>query len=155
MFGVAKLYLQTIIKGAKFIKRGWMNMEQRGTQDSLQIGDLVRAEVRSGQYIGELLELNGPRGLVKVLAVVKHPEQGDLHNPYNPDVPMFHERRALSYTEKTTVLLRDLVRYTGRVPDYSESLRAAAEAEIAALDRLQRWSAKGLEQMLQLQKEYK
>jgi kinase-associated protein B len=121
----------------------------------LKAGDIIRAEVRSGQYVGELVEINGPRALVKVLAVLKHPEQGDLHNPYNPDVPMFHERRALSYTEKTTVLLRDVQRYTGSVPDYKESLKAAAAAEIAALDRLYRWAAKGLEQMQQLEKEYK
>ncbi|WP_224723814.1 kinase-associated lipoprotein B [Paenibacillus vietnamensis] len=130
-------------------------MDQRNDFSQIQVGDLVKAEVRSGQYIGEVMELGGPRALVKVLAVMKHPEQGDLHNPYNPDVPMFHERRALSYTEKTTVPLRDIVRYEGSVPDYVESLRAAAAAEIAALDRLQRWAAKGLEQMLQLQKEYK
>ncbi|WP_139995932.1 sporulation phosphorelay system protein KapB [Paenibacillus paridis] len=124
-------------------------------EQGFKIGDTVRAEVRSGQYIGELMELNGPRVLVKVLAVLKHPEQGDLHNPYNPDVPMFHERRALSYTEKTTVLMRDLKPFAGTIPDYGTSLRAAAEAEIAALDRLHRWAAKGLEQMQQLHKEYK
>ncbi|MGO4180644.1 sporulation phosphorelay system protein KapB [Paenibacillus sp. MCAF9] len=123
--------------------------------DSLKIGDNVRAEIRSGHYLGELVEINGPRALVKVLAVLKHPEQGDLHNPYNPDVPMFHERRALSFTEKTNVLLRDVKRHTGLIPEYNDSLRAAAEAEIASLDRLQRWAAKGLEQMQQLLKEYK
>lgn len=117
-------------------------------------GDIVRAEVRSGQYVCELLEINGPRALVKVLAVMKHPEQGDLHNPYDPDVPMFHERRALSYTEKTNVLLRDVARYGGSVPDYKASLLAAAEAEMAALDRLQRWAAKGFAQMKQLYNEY-
>lgn len=123
--------------------------------DSLKIGDNVRAEIRSGHYLGELAEINGPRALVKVLAVLKHPEQGDLHNPYNPDVPMFHERRALSFTEKTNVLLRDVKRHTGIIPEYNDSLRAAAEAEIASLDRLQRWAAKGLEQMQELLKEYK
>ncbi|WP_337098221.1 sporulation phosphorelay system protein KapB [Paenibacillus sp. YIM B09110] len=119
-----------------------------------KVGDVVRAEVRTGQYACELMELNGPRALVKVLAVLKHPEQGDLHNPYNPDVPMFHERRALSYTEKTNVLLRDLNKYNGQVPDYKQSLLAAAEAEIAGLDRLQRWAAKGLEQLIQLKQDY-
>ncbi|WP_339204601.1 sporulation phosphorelay system protein KapB [Paenibacillus sp. FSL K6-3182] len=123
--------------------------------DSLKIGDNVRAEIRSGHYLGELVEINGPRALVKVLAVLKHPEQGDLHNPYNPDVPMFHERRALSFTEKTNVLLRDVKRHTGIIPEYNDSLRAAAEAEIASMDRLQRWAAKSLEQMQQLLKEYK
>lgn len=122
---------------------------------NFKIGDNVKAEVRSGHYVGELIEINGPRALVKILAVLKHPEQGDLHNPYNPDVPMFHERRALSYTEKTTVLLRDVKSYSGTIPEYGVSLRAAAEAEIAALDRLHRWTAKGLEQMQQLLKEYK
>ncbi|MGO4546863.1 sporulation phosphorelay system protein KapB [Paenibacillus sp. 2TAB23] len=122
---------------------------------SIKVGDHVKAEVRSGHYIGELVEINGPRALVKVLAVLKHPEQGDLHNPYNPDVPMFHERRALSYTEKTTVLLRDVLPYAGSVPEYGASLKAAAEAEVASLDRLHRWAAKALEQMQQLQKEYK
>lgn len=125
------------------------------TNHNLAIGDIVRAEVRSGHYVGELLELNGPRGLVKVLAVLKHPEQGDLHNPNNPDVPMFHERRALSFTEKTNVLLRDMKPYSGHVPEYTDSLKAAVANEIAALDRLQRWAAKGLEQMQQLQREYK
>jgi kinase-associated protein B len=121
---------------------------------SFNIGDYVRVEIRSGQYIGELVELNKPRALVKVLAVLKHPEQGDLHNPYNPDVAMFHERRALSYTEKTNVLLRDIKAYTGTVPDYKDSLITAVEAEIAGLDRLHRWTAKALEQMQQLKKEY-
>ncbi|WP_138755257.1 sporulation phosphorelay system protein KapB [Paenibacillus sinopodophylli] len=131
-------------------------MEPTNQNDNgLKIGEHVRAEVRSGHYVGELVEINGPRALVKVLAVLKHPEQGDLHNPYNPDVPMFHERRALSFTEKTTVLLRDVKPYLGSVPDYQTSLRAAAEAEVASLDRLHRWAAKALEQMQQLQKDYK
>ncbi|WP_424767330.1 sporulation phosphorelay system protein KapB [Paenibacillus sp. sgz302251] len=129
--------------------------QNNSANQQFQPGEYVRAEVRSGQYVGELVEINGPRALVKVLAVLKHPEQGDLHNPYNPDVPMFHERRALSYTEKTTVLLRDVTRFTGSIPDYKESLIAAAEAEIIALDRLQRWAAMGLEQLQQLKQEYK
>lgn len=120
-----------------------------------EVGNIVKAKVRSGLYVGEVVELNRPRALVKVLAVLKHPEQGDLHQPYNPDVAMFHERRALSYTEKTTVLIRDLEGYTGAVPDYQESLRAAVAAEIESLDRLNRWTAKSLETMIGLQKEYK
>ncbi|GKU80406.1 kinase-associated lipoprotein B [Paenibacillus sp. L3-i20] len=124
-------------------------------ENELKVGEIVKIEVRSGHYAGELVELNGPRALVKVLAVLKHPEQGDLHQPYDPDVAMFHERRALSFTEKTTVLLRDVKRYTGNVPDYRESLHDAVAAEIEALDRLNRWTAKGLELMEQLKKDYK
>lgn len=121
----------------------------------LQTGDIVKVEIRSGQYAGELVELHGPRAVVKVLAVLKHPEQGDLHQPYNPDVAMFHERRALSYTEKTTVLLRDAKPYYGDIPDYDESLQAAVAEEIETLDRLNRWTAKGLELMNQLKQEYR
>ncbi|RJE88861.1 kinase [Paenibacillus sp. 1011MAR3C5] len=120
-----------------------------------EVGNIVKAKVRSGVYVGEVVELNAPRALVKVLAVLKHPEQGDLHQPYNPDVAMFHERRALSYTEKTTVLIRDLQSYAGAVPDYRESLHAAVAAEIESLDRLNRWTAKSLETMIGLQKDYK
>lgn len=43
-------------------------------------------------------------------------------------------------------------RYTGNVPDYRESLHDAVAAEIEALDRLNRWTAKGLELMEQLKK---
>ena len=122
---------------------------------AFEAGDIVQAEIRTGRYVGEIMEINGPRALVKVLAVLKHPDQGDLHHPYDPDVAMFHERRALSYTEKTNVLLRDIKRFSGTVMNYEESLHAAAEAEIAALDRLQRWAALSLDRMRQLRQEYK
>ncbi|GMK44841.1 kinase-associated lipoprotein B [Paenibacillus glycanilyticus] len=124
-------------------------------RDFIVPGALVKADVRSGQYIGEIVEVNGPRAVFKVLAVLKHPEQGDLHHPYNPDVAMFHERRALSYTEKTNVLLRDVKPFEGEVPDYNASLQEAVAAQIAALDRLMRWSARGLEMLKELRKEYK
>ncbi|WP_336773943.1 kinase-associated lipoprotein B [Paenibacillus sp. MMO-58] len=124
-------------------------------RDFIVPGALVKADVRSGQYIGEIVEVNGPRAVFKVLAVLKHPEQGDLHHPYNPDVAMFHERKALSYTEKTNVLLRDVKPFEGDVPDYNASLQEAVAAQIAALDRLMRWSARGLEILKELRKEYK
>ncbi|MFD0961811.1 sporulation phosphorelay system protein KapB [Paenibacillus chungangensis] len=119
------------------------------------MGDIVQAEVRSGRYVGEIVELNGPRAVIKVLAVLKHPEQGDLHQPYNPDAAMFHERRALSYTEKTTVLKRDIQPYHADVPDYRKSLQSAVAADIEALDRMNRWTAQSIELLKQLQQEYK
>lgn len=113
----------------------------------LHIGQLVTAKVRTGVYIGEIVERYDPRLVVKILAVVKHPEQGDLHHPYNPDVPMFHERRALAYTEKTTVLPKDVEYYEGELPDYKESLLQAAQQELEKLDKLNRWTAKSLDNM--------
>ncbi|MBP3962416.1 sporulation phosphorelay system protein KapB [Paenibacillus lignilyticus] len=119
-------------------------------------GSIVTFTYKSGDYAGEVMETGGPRALIKVLAVLKHPEQGDLHNPYNPDVPMFHERRALSYTEKTNVPYGDISGlYPGEVPSYKESLTRAVAAEIEAIDRLKRWAERGLEQLRQLEKEYK
>lgn len=130
-------------------------MSEHAKSAVCQEGDLVLAEVRTGRYIGEVVQVNSPRAVVKVLAVLKHPDQGDLHQPYNPDAAMFHERRALSYTEKTTVLLRDLKPYSGSVPDYRQTLLQAVDAEIANLDRLQRWAAQGLEILKELKQEYK
>lgn len=109
-----------------------------------QIGELVTTKVRTGIYIGEVYELYGSRLVVKILAVIKHPEQGDLHHPQDPDVPLFHERRALAYTEKTTVLLKDVERYNGEVPDYKQSLVKATQQELLRLDKLHRWAAKSI-----------
>ncbi|QHT59901.1 kinase [Paenibacillus lycopersici] len=117
-------------------------------------GTIVAFANKTGRYAGEVMEINGPRALVKVLAVLKHPEQGDLHNPYNPDVPMFHERRALSYTEKTNVLLGEIEPFHGEVPDYKESRARALAAEIEGLDRLKRWAERGLDALRTLEKEY-
>ncbi|GGG63187.1 sporulation phosphorelay system protein KapB [Paenibacillus radicis (ex Gao et al. 2016)] len=131
-----------------------MEQDIKKTQ-SYAVGDIVKAEVRSGHYVAEVMELNGPRALVKILAVLKHPEQGDLHSPYNPDVPMFHERRALSYTEKTTVLLRALSVYgSSTVPDYKQSLLAATETAAESLDQLKRWAEKSLILIKELEMDY-
>lgn len=112
-----------------------------------QIGELVTTRVRTGVYIGEVYELYGSRLVVKILAVIKHPEQGDLHHPQDPDVPLFHERRALAYTEKTTVLPKDVERYNGEIPDYKQSLAKAAQQELLRLDKLHRWAAKSIDNL--------
>ncbi|MBD2847831.1 kinase [Paenibacillus sp. IB182496] len=130
-------------------------MEASQTEKNLpQPGERVRMSYKSGVYVGEVTEWSGARAVVKVLAVLKHPEQGDLHHPYDPDVPMFHERRALSYTEKALAPARDLQPHTGAVPDYKESLQRALQQELAALDKLERWAARGLEQLQRLKNEY-
>ncbi len=121
----------------------------------MEIGSIVKMPYKSGVYAGELLETSGPRSLVKVLAVLQHPEQGDLHHPYDPDVPMFHERRALSYTEKAWALTRELHPYSGEIPDYGESLLAALEAEWDKVDRLRRWAERGVDQLARLREEYR
>ncbi|WP_425352500.1 kinase-associated lipoprotein B [Alkalicoccus urumqiensis] len=93
------------------------------------MGDIVTCTYKTGSYYGELLETNDSRGtgVVKILAVKRHPRQGDLHNPNQTDVPFFHERPALSYQEKANIPLNQIKIYTGTVPDYTASLQEAAD----------------------------
>lgn len=42
---------------------------------------LYRFAHKTGVYAVEVVEENGDQVLVKVLQVIKHPKQGDLHNP--------------------------------------------------------------------------
>ena len=69
----------------------------------VKIGDIVTAINKTGKYIGEVTEDRNNAYLVRILAVLKHPMQGDLHNPKQTDVAMFHQRRALAYREQTNV----------------------------------------------------
>ncbi|MDF2669247.1 MAG: kinase [Paenibacillus sp.] len=120
----------------------------------LPVGSFVLVEYKTGQYIGELIEWAPPRGLVQIASVVKHPEQGDLHNPMETEVAMFHQRRALSYREKTWIPAQSIHPYRGAVPKYSESLRQAIEAEIRLLQRTQKWAERSLVELVTLQSEY-
>ena len=123
------------------------------TRENAQI--LVKAGYKTGEYVGEVVDRDDRRALVKILAVLRHPTQGDLHRPYDPDVPIFHERRALSYTEKVWVPVRDTEPYQGEAPDYGESLRGALDAETERIDKLNRWTARCLEQLGSLRKDYR
>jgi kinase-associated protein B len=116
--------------------------------------EFVKVTYKTGDYAGETIDRDDRRVLVKVLAVLTHPTQGDLHNPYDPDAVMFHERRALAYTEKVWIPANTVQTYNGAIPDYRESLRIALRAEQEKLDRLRRWSERCLEQLATLTKDY-
>ncbi|WP_027094129.1 kinase-associated lipoprotein B [Cohnella thermotolerans] len=120
-----------------------------GTPDQI-----VKAEYKTGEYIGKVVETDGRRALVQVLAVLRHPTQGDLHHPYDPDPPLFHERRASAYNEKIWVPVSAMKPYDGAIPPYKESLLAATGAEMEKLERLQRWAGRSLERLQGLLKEY-
>ncbi|GFN29874.1 sporulation phosphorelay system protein KapB [Paenibacillus xylaniclasticus] len=120
-----------------------------------QLDQMVKMIYRTGEYAGKVVETGGPRAVVQVLAVLKHPQQGNLHYPYNPDVPVFHERRALSFNEKALVTYTDLEPYVGTIPDYKESLVRALEEEAEALDRLRRWAERGLETLAIVKQDYR
>lgn len=91
------------------------------------IGDIVRAHYNSGTYIGEVKEDRGMNYLIEVLAVVKHPLQGDLHNPGQVENVFFHERKALAHHEKMNVKKPAVKPFAEEIPSYSESLKQAVD----------------------------
>jgi kinase-associated protein B len=94
----------------------------------MNIGDIVRAHYNSGTYIGEVKEDRGERYLIEVLAVHKHPMQGDIHNPGEVEGVFFHERKALAHHEKMNVKKPAVHPYKEEVPDYGQSLQRAVQA---------------------------
>lgn len=90
-----------------------------------EVGSIVLAHYNSGSYIGEVVEDRGERSLIKVLAVKKHPLQGDIHNYGQVDGVFFHERKALAYHEKMNVKKPAIHAFTEEIPDYVESLKKA------------------------------
>ncbi len=91
----------------------------------MQTGEIVTFFNKTGKYVGEITACHPDRYLVKTLAVLKHPMQGDLHHPKETDVAFFHERKALAYREQTNIPLKMVKPFDGDVPDYTESLRDA------------------------------
>src|SRR5699024_630547 len=89
-----------------------------------ELGDMVKAHYKSGTYVGEVMEDRNDRYLIKVLAVKKHPLQGDIHNYGETEGVFFHERKALAYTEKMNVKKSAIHPYTETVPDYGDSLKS-------------------------------
>ncbi|WP_047979654.1 sporulation phosphorelay system protein KapB [Ornithinibacillus contaminans] len=100
------------------------------------IGNLVKTPYKSGIYIGEIIEDRSDKFLVKILAVEKHPIQGDLHHPKQVDGVLFHERKALAQYEKINVLKDIVTPYEeDAIPDYGESLKRAVTTYREQLQR--------------------
>ncbi|SNZ05922.1 kinase-associated protein B [Terribacillus aidingensis] len=93
----------------------------------ITIGSVVKARYKTGSYIGKVKEERGKFFLVEILAVLKHPQQGDLHNPKQTEDVFFHERRALAHHEKANIQKTAVSLYEEDVPDYSDSLQTALE----------------------------
>ncbi|WP_028548233.1 kinase-associated lipoprotein B [Paenibacillus sp. UNC451MF] len=123
--------------------------------EALEIGSIVSAEYKTGEYIGEIVEMSSAsKATVKVLAVVKHPTQGDLHNPMNPDVAFFHQRRALAHQEIALMPLYTVKPYRGTIPEYSVSLQRALQSELQTLQQTVQWAQRCIEELEQLKKDY-
>ena len=100
---------------------------------SFQPGSPCSFNYKSGSYIGQFVELSARsnRAVVRIVAVLEHPMQGDLHHPYETDVPLFHERKASAYGEQVLVPYAMLEAWHGDLPEYRQSLRDALDRLIA------------------------
>ncbi|ASK62876.1 kinase [Virgibacillus phasianinus] len=120
-----------------------------------KIGQVVRANYNSGTYIGEVMEDRGNRYLIKVLAVHKHPMQGDLHNPGKIDDIFFHERKALAFTEKMNVAKSAVKPFDEEVPEYQVSLKQAVRVLKDKLsEKDTAYNQKALEALVELERKY-
>ncbi len=120
-------------------------------------GGFVKAEYKSGSYVGELIEVRSPqKALIKVLAVLQHPLQGDLHHPYHADAARFFPRKALAFGEIALVPLNVLEPYHGEVPDYAKSLQNALDSHETELrGRGDEWAQLALSALEEVKKEYR
>ncbi|AOH56917.1 kinase-associated lipoprotein B [Peribacillus muralis] len=125
------------------------------SEQDFKIGDKVTAIYKTGKYIGEVTDIRPAAYLVKVLAVMKHPMQGDLHNPKQTEVSMFHQRRALAFREQTNVP-KNMVRiFDGDIPEYKESLSEAVGKMKRTLSEADtEWNEKSLELLEDLTADY-
>ena len=122
----------------------------------LQIGNHVTAFYKTGKYAGEITQIR-PNGyiVVKTLAVLKHPMQGDLHNPKQVDVDFFHERKALAYLEQTNVPANMVKPFEGDIPPYKESLtKALSDLKEELGKEHSDWAVRSLTCLEQLESEY-
>ncbi|MBX0357359.1 kinase-associated lipoprotein B [Halobacillus sp. Nhm2S1] len=118
-------------------------------------GSIVKAHYKTGIYIGEVIEDRNRFYLVKVLAVEKHPMQGDLHNPGKTEEVFFHQRKALSYNEKANVQKEAVKPFEGEIPSYEESLKEAVDALKSKLERREtEFNKSAKNQLDDLEKQY-
>lgn len=121
----------------------------------LNIGDKVTAIYKTGKYIGEITDRRPQHYLVRVLAVAKHPMQGDLHNPKETEVAFFHERKALSYREQANIPEKMVKLFEGDIPDYLTSLKEAANKLRSELESDNTaWAQQSLRNLDSLEKDY-
>ncbi|MEK3887709.1 kinase-associated lipoprotein B [Bacillus sp. FSL K6-3431] len=91
----------------------------------MEIGQIVKVFNKTGTYIGEITGIREDSYTVRMLAVLTHPRQGDLHNPNQIDVPFFHERKALAFREQANIPMNMVHPFEESIPDYRSSLLVA------------------------------
>lgn len=125
------------------------------TVAKVKLGDIVTAINKTGKYIGEITEDRNSTYLVRILAVIKHPMQGDLHHPKQTDVAIFHQRRALAYREQTNVPKNMVKPYEGAIPEYQASLKEAVKNMKESLTEIDHeFNQLSLKQLEELEADY-
>ncbi|NJH99846.1 sporulation phosphorelay system protein KapB [Staphylococcus hyicus] len=110
---------------------------------------------KSGVYGVEVVEETQDQILVKVMQVIKHPKQGDLHSPNEAEGVFFHERKALSLYEKRYTTKRKLKPIDVDPLPYEVSLQRAItqlETKLKTEDTL--YNQKSLMCLNELKKDY-
>lgn len=121
----------------------------------ISLGTIVKTRYNSGEYIGEVIEDRGNFLLVEIQAVLKHPDQGDLHHPGQADGVAFHERKALAYREKCNARKRHTERFNHTVPTYEISLKEAiSEIKESLRKESSAYSIRSLQKIADLEKYY-
>lgn len=116
---------------------------------------MVKVPYKTGQYAAEVMKEKGDKMLVKVLAVLKHPKQGDLHQPNQVDVALFHERKALAHYEKVWVPKSVAKPFEEELPSYEKSLiRAVDELKNKLSSKEDDYSKKALDTLKTVEKDY-
>lgn len=100
-----------------------------------EVGQIITGIYKTGKYIGEITVVKEANHVMRVLAVLKHPQQGDLHNPKSVDVGFFHERRALAYREQVNIQSVYIKPFEGELPSYQDSLKKALEEQYQELQQ--------------------
>ncbi|MGE8207542.1 kinase-associated lipoprotein B [Heyndrickxia sp. NPDC080065] len=121
----------------------------------MEQGQIVTFFNKTGKYLGEITGVFPDRYVVKTLAVLKHPMQGDLHNPKETDVAFFHERKALAYREQSNIPLKMVKPFEGEIPNYGESLKlAVVKLRNELMTQETEFNLKSIESLNSIQKEY-
>jgi kinase-associated protein B len=123
--------------------------------NDLNVGDIVTAIYKTGKYIGEVTDIRPQHFLVRTLAVLKHPMQGDLHNPKEVGLGFFHERKALAFREQANIPKQMVKPFTETVPSYEDSLKASIQKLRDELkDDPSEWANLSLVNIASIEKEY-
>ncbi|MET1030338.1 kinase-associated lipoprotein B [Domibacillus tundrae] len=121
----------------------------------MNIGDLVTAHYKSGKYTGTITGVRPDGYTVKISSVLRHPAQGDLHNPNEANVAFFHERKALAFNEQANIPGSAVHPFEEEPGEYNDSLIAAVgKLETRLSAKNDAFSARSLEALQSVKKEY-